>query len=212
MAHYQLELVAEGTGARCGHKQTGWTDGRVVSRLPLAANCSVTSAELVTRLEHGGRYHAVLQVTNGAGLSARVISRSFVADLFHVADVTSFQFLDQKSIANLTLHPAFEALLDPFGSAYELNLYRLLPAPSAPNASAELGLPPPLPPGSWHPPSMPPLSPPMFETYVASPCNSSGVNASNFTVDEVVVIERSPAPYYDKQPLSPLDTISFGKS
>ena len=210
VAHYELELVEEGSTARCGHKQTDWTDGRVVSRLPLAVNCSVTSAELVTRLEHGARYHVVLQATNGAGLSARVISRSFVADLFHVTDVASLQFLDPKSVANLTLHPTFEALLDPFGSAYQLSLYSLLPAPPALNASDELEMPPALPPGSWLPPSTPPLLPPMFEMYESPPCNSSGVNASNCTTDAVVVVERAPAPYYDVQPLSPLDAIYFG--
>ena len=56
---------------------------------------------------------------------------------------------------------------------------------------------------------MPPSSVPLFQTYV-SPCNSS-INSSNCTDDdEVVVAERFPAPYYDVQPLSPIDTISFG--
>ena len=49
--------------------------------------CNATNGVLVAPLQHGASYHVVLLATNGAGLSTRTVSRSFVVDLFSNIEV-----------------------------------------------------------------------------------------------------------------------------
>lgn len=56
---------------------------------------------LVAPLQHGASYHVVLLATNGAGLSTRTVSRSFVVDLFSNIEVrrswlSAYLYLDTK--------------------------------------------------------------------------------------------------------------------
>ena len=50
-------------------------------------SCNATNGVLVAPLQHGASYHVVLLATNGAGLSTRTVSRSFVVDLFSNIEV-----------------------------------------------------------------------------------------------------------------------------
>ena len=52
-------------------------------------SCNATNGVLVAPLQHGASYHVVLLATNGAGMSTRVVSRSFVVDLFSNIEVCS---------------------------------------------------------------------------------------------------------------------------
>jgi hypothetical protein len=63
--------------------------------------CNATNGVLVAPLQHGASYHVVLLATNGAGLSTRTVSRSFVVDLFSNIEVrrswlSAYLYLDTK--------------------------------------------------------------------------------------------------------------------
>ena len=63
--------------------------------------CNATNGVLVAPLQHGASYHVVLLATNGAGLSTRTVSRSFVVDSFSNIEVrrswlSAYLYLDTK--------------------------------------------------------------------------------------------------------------------
>jgi hypothetical protein len=62
--------------------------------------CNATNGVLVAPLQHGASYHVVLLATNGAGLSTRTVSRSFVVDSFSNIEVrrswlSAYLYLDK---------------------------------------------------------------------------------------------------------------------
>ena len=140
-------------------------------------SCNATSGVLVAPLQHGASYHVVLLATNGAGLSTRTVSRSFIVDLFsnievrrclgaylftgtlaertisYPLQVSSAHWLSASAVAEPTLQIGFTATqLNPWAeaeSSFEL-FSPFMPPPPQPS-------PPPLAPDT---PSFPPEQPP----------------------------------------------------
>ena len=200
---YEAQLIRE--AARCAPKSGGggggggssWVDGTVAATSADAfISCNASRSHLVTRLVHGASYHVVLTAINGAGMTSRLFSKTFVADLFNGIDSSGLTFLEPPQTSELSFLAQWTARqLDPFDDTPALGLYS--PAPPPPPT---LYLPPALPPS---PPSLPPLfapsSPPNPQSSQASPSGSAAASRRPAAANSLVVVNA----------LSPLESVHF---